>query len=149
MASVVEFKEATESEMELAVRTMIEEWPAIDHFTKKDAAYFSAQWKPLMKMGMARVYVSTIEGRVIGLIMGTVNEDSFSGLPQAIHCVWQVAPEYRGRLGIGTKLFKMFEEAAEKAGCKRILFSAPNDKVSRFYQHAGYTPLCVMMEKRL
>lgn len=78
----------------------------------------------------------------VGVIAGLCSPALFSRAKSAAELIFWVNPEARGRTGL--ILHKTFEKWARQVGCTRtqvVAFEHNNDRVGKFYQRLGYSPV--------
>jgi GNAT superfamily N-acetyltransferase len=99
---------------------------------------------------VAGCFVATVDGRIVGLIAGSIFFYPISGQKTYLESIWYVKKEHR-RLGL--KLLKHLEAWCKEEKVENIVMalmaSDKMDKISRFYQACGYRPFEMQWVKNL
>ena len=109
--------------------------------------YFYPTWRNLMRSGVARTWEAP------GCVLGAVFfPDTISGeLFGSVH-FWWALPAVRGT-GAPMRLFRAFEQAARKVGCKRVLTAAYGalnpSNLEAVYPRLGYSAQETIFSKEL
>ena len=82
-----------------------------------------------------------LDGTLIGILIGTVQEFPFFKEKNALEIMWYVTPQHRGY--IGKELYYIFEEWCRKKEVSVIHMATPYDNYSlrAFYTAQGYIPV--------
>ena len=112
------------------------------HLGRFDLGRFCALWEKLLSNGTGIIFVDERDGELVGTIGGMVHEDLYDPRLIATELFWFARKEHRGA---GLKLYREFERWAGENGAAMIrmahLLDSMPEKVSHFYQRAGYTAI--------
>lgn len=88
-----------------------------------------------------KTFIATLNGTIVGIIIGTIQEFPFSREKNAQEIVWYVTPRYRGY--VGKELYRVFAEWCYKQDVSVISMATPYDNYSlkEFYVSQGYVPV--------
>lgn len=100
----------------------------------------------LIEEATASVWVSEVEGDVVGMLGAFTYDHPISAERMAVEMFWWVDPEHRGAQ---VPWLDTLETWAREQGATRIQMIAPNDKVGRYYQHRGYTAVETSFQRSL
>jgi len=92
----------------------------------------------LIETPASAVFVSELDGRVIGMVGVHLYGHPMSEELVAGEAFWWVEPEARGG---GLKLLRRAESWAKNMGAVHMQVIAPNDRVARAYKARGYDKL--------
>jgi Acetyltransferase (GNAT) family len=98
------------------------------------------------------VYAKNPEGKIIGAIMGKINEQFFSGDLVASDCGMFILPEYRGSITF-VKLFKAFEAWAIENEARSIIVAHTTgintEKSKDLFPRLGYSLMGYVFNKEI
>lgn len=77
------------------------------------------------------------EGRVVGTLIASAIETTFSTDKVTVELMWWVDPEHRGNKE-GLELLETYEQWAQETGCKLITMACFDDRIGEFYTKRGY-----------
>lgn len=104
----------------------------------------------LVKQFIDSSLVAVSEGKVVGVIAGTINTFPLDGSKVFQEVVWYVSKQYRF---CGIALFKALEIYCKRWGISHIVMvnmaNLKSDKLNRFYKHMGFQELEVHYIKTL
>jgi hypothetical protein len=104
---------------------------------------FVTAWVNLMDSGIGAIHVVRREGRITAAIGGVCIVDFNTGDPVAMEMFWFADQSERSIENL--RLLQRFEEWGRSCGAKRAcmvhLKSINADRLKRFYERRGYTPL--------
>ncbi|ACH40479.1 MAG: hypothetical protein ACD_55C00094G0002 [uncultured bacterium] len=97
-------------------------------------------WQNMLKSGLGVIFLSEVDGVVLGGIGGIKFPEALSGRMTAVEMFWYTAKETRGD---GVKLYLKFKKWAKENGCERLAMiylpcSMP-DKLKAFYDKEGFS----------
>jgi hypothetical protein len=112
----------------------------VGYYKKPNGSHLVAAWKRVMDAGIGVAYAAAKDGGPVGVFLGMIVPELFTGELQALEVLWYVRKDYR-KLFSKQMLFE-FEVAAKLRGCTSILSGATAsfkpEVMARFYKARGY-----------
>jgi hypothetical protein len=116
---------------------------------KFDSAAATSYWLDAHAVGRAVMLVAKEGEKMVGIIMGVLSPDLYTGETTAYECVWCVLPEYTG---VGLRLYRKWEKECRAKGA--VIFIAGHLpkwqclNMASLYKRLGYQPHEVTYIKR-